>query len=106
VSADNWTTCPRCADRAQKEWDERVRAHVASYGVINANEYIEEDANIARGKPLDPETFREDYDFFFETVADEGVTVVATYSGSCRECGLGLKFQDRHLLYVNGDTRN
>lgn len=65
MSADNWTVCPRCRDRAKAEKLARAQAAVDAYGKVSAEEYA---ALVERStEPLEPkETFREDYEFYGE----------------------------------------
>jgi hypothetical protein len=66
MSADNWTTCKRCAD-AQL---------VGASAIPPARETL-------------PTTFREDYEIYG---ADKGVVKVS-YSGHCQNCGYGIDFE-------------
>lgn len=97
MSADNWSVCPRCRDRAKAEKIARAQAAVDAYGKVSAEEYA---ALVERStEPLEPkETFREDYEFY----GASGGTVTASYSGHCDVCGLGVDFQYEHPFYVEG----
>lgn len=99
MSANNWRICPRCHDQDIKEWDERVRAHSASYGIVTAEEYAAatQELSLARRLRADEETFSEYYEFYMQLV-DGVVKVFASYSGRCGKCQLSLDFKDEHNL--------
>jgi hypothetical protein len=86
VSADNWTTCPRCLQQA-KEAAKQQREEVSDlYGSVPVEEF---DRRRAELKPVDEDqyrTFREDYDIG----AYEG-RVEWEYSGFCTKCSLKAK---------------
>ena len=90
MSADNWTTCPRCKQEAQKHINAREVEVAAMYGHAPIEEFdlARENLQSLKDAPA-PITFREDCEFYG---AEEG-EVTAAYRGSCKECGLSLKFQ-------------
>lgn len=94
VSANNWTTCPRCLQGA-KEAAERERNEVSAlYGHVAMEEF---DRRRAELKPVDESayrTFREDY----HIGAYEG-HIEWEYSGSCTKCGLKAKTEGSKLFW-------
>lgn len=89
MSADNWTSCPRCAaSREAKIMKERAKLE-AAYGVVSVDVYLEMRESLEDLKKIKaPETVREDYEFW----GFEDGEVHAQYSGRCTECDLELKF--------------
>lgn len=96
MSADNWAICPRCLDRAKAASAARFQTAVDAYGKVPPDEY--ERLRSEAQTPIDEDsfqTFREDYEFYG---ASEG-TVVASYSGHCGTCNLGVDFKHEHKFY-------
>jgi chromosome condensin MukBEF complex kleisin-like MukF subunit len=96
MSADNWTTCPKCIALTEDSAEAAQRALDEQYGQVDRDAYkaLEEAARdaVAAVKVARSEqkaTFREDYEF---TGAEDGI-VTASYSGGCRTCGLRVKFE-------------
>ena len=90
MSADNWASCPRCVKRAEAARAAQVAAAGASYGKVPEQEYAAAVAAIKDVRPVDYETFREDYEIY--GAKDGAVTV--DYSGSCGTCGLSVSFKE------------
>lgn len=82
MSASNWSACPRCTARAEKE-QEAAMAKLAEAGL---------DGKFTLTITTAGNTFREDYEIYGAT---EG-TVHVGYSGSCDKCGLRLDFSHDH----------
>lgn len=72
MSADNWEVCPRCYNRALKEFED-VKAKIADLGAD-----VKKFMNIKEPSIEDYRTFREDYEFSLE----DG-KVRYSYSGAC-----------------------
>jgi hypothetical protein len=83
VSADNWTTCPRCAEQARLRFQAEDDRVAALYGKVPAAEYEAERTKLAATDFAPDETFREDYEWYIDDGYVRGV-----YSGSCSACGL------------------
>lgn len=99
MSADNWTQCPRCEENIEREWNERILRHAATYGNVDPETFMAEAAEIVKGMPKMGSNFREDYEFYM--LAEDGVVkVVASYSGYCSACDLELNFKDSHPLFT------
>lgn len=97
MSADRWTTCPRCAKRREAKLRAMREAIDAEYGHISIAEFDELRRQLTEAENTKlPETLREDYEFYG---AADGV-VTANYSNSCRECGLETKFTHEHEMNV------
>lgn len=95
MSADNWTTCPRCERRHQDKARQMRAAADEAYGSVSVAEWKQMDADaLAAGKPLEGRTFREDYEI---DGADDG-NVVVKYSGGCGVCCLSCDFRHEHLI--------
>ena len=95
MSADNWAQCPRCVKRHEKALREGAARVAEAYGKVPLEEWDRmRDWQSEAESELIRETFREDYEFYG---AEDG-EVVASYSGSCSECGLSLSFTDRHPI--------
>lgn len=97
MSADNWAECPRCL-RVRKENDDAEQARIdAAYGKVSVAEFDAMRAVLAKAMQVPvEETFREDYEF---SGVASGVLLIS-YSGSCRTCGLSLKFKREEVLDV------
>lgn len=87
MSADNWTTCPKCTADAWAAYRVEDDALTAQYGKIPPDEWKAKSDAFPVAPKLE-ETFREDYEFYG---ADEGVLSIR-YRGRCSECGTGCEF--------------
>lgn len=96
MSANNWTTCPRCERRREKEQDRLIGEADEAYGKVSAEEYRQLRQKANDGPPLVKDHFREDYELF---VIAEGVLTVI-YHGWCQDCGYGVDY--RHTQVVEG----
>jgi hypothetical protein len=99
MSADNWTTCPRCFRRARLAADEARAAVMASYGKVPLEEFDAARAALEEPDPDTYTTFREDYEFFG---ADKGV-ITASYKGACTTCGLSVSFKHEKTFWCEND---
>lgn len=97
MSADRWSHCPRCRERASAHLDNVAAQLDADYGKLPAAEWS------IRRRALDDarnslenaaETFREDYSF---SPIDTGAIHV-NYRGECIKCHLKLVFSHTHVL--------
>lgn len=96
MSADNWTTCPRCTEKEyQRIADLELRVS-EGYGVLPLEEFDALREEVRIGPRLE-ETFRENYDFYG---ADEGL-ITASYSGWCTACTLSAKFKYEYRFWPN-----
>ena len=99
MSADNWAICPRCKVRRGDRFRALDVALTESYGQVPVEEFDRLRAERDREVGTEQErTFREDYEFWM----DENGRFTATYSGGCRECGLGHKFEHVEHIDVGG----
>ena len=90
MSADSWTTCPRCTERLDETKASEARRLADAYGKVDLEEYEAMKSEIAKVQALTPnENFREDYEFYG---AEDG-EVTASYGGSCKDCGLKVSFK-------------
>ena len=89
MSADNWTTCPRCKEKAEQAQADLLSRVETDYGKVAANEYVE---LIEQTKqPVEPgRTLREDW----EIGIWKGKFFVS-YSASCEECGFSHEFEHK-----------
>lgn len=93
MSADNWTTCPRCTARREL-LAARVRV---SYGAVPLDEFIKSWESLKEDGDSDaerPMTFREGYEIY----GAETGTVTVDYRGECQKCGLLLIFKHEHVI--------
>lgn len=95
MSADNWTICPKCADKHAENIERCERELSQSYGRISSEDWLalRDDAKRQRDVPV-KETLREDYDI---GVNPNGVFEIE-YTASC-ECG--FKFSFKHEADVS-----
>lgn len=95
MSADNWTTCPKCLAEAMRAADAEREAVMALYGSIPVDEF---DAKRAALTTVDAETYctlREDYEFYG---AGEG-EICWAYTCRCTTCGLGTNVKGARRFY-------
>ena len=101
MSADNWTFCPKCKEKAEKAFAVKVKAVEDLYGKVSAGEFIKARETV-REKPKLEETFREDYTIgVFENL------FVISYSGSCTKgrtplekgCGFKVNYSYEKKVY-------
>jgi len=90
MGADNWTKCPKCADKAAKEIDGIVAAAAACYGKVSAEEYNRRntEALALKNSVFQDDTLREDY----EIGIHQGEFYVS-YGASCQVCGFTFSFK-------------
>lgn len=101
MSADNWTTCPKCVEQEKKRYDSEAKELSDSYGKISSDHFIEATKNFPIFEP-GGSTFREYYEFYG---ADTG-TLKMTYNGVCQVCGLSLILEKEYEFYPNNSTEN
>ena len=87
MSADNWTVCPQCYDKAMIPWREEAEKAQKLSGILTLEEFIE----VLDQLPEKPSvqgcfTFKEEYCFYG---AKDGV-VIWKYSGSCTKCKISV----------------
>lgn len=99
MSADNWTTCPKCRLRNQAAMEQLRRQVNAAYGVLSVAEFDALRDRYVAGIPLE-ETFREDYGFYI----DEHGVLDVSYRGSCmnENCDAVLEFHTEALMDLGG----
>lgn len=95
MSADNWTRCPRCDDRRDKEVAKKLADAKAAYGTVASDEWLQM-MNAAQGPQInvDVTTFREDYSIGLH----DGVLEIS-YTGHCKACGLKTEFKADKLIW-------
>lgn len=97
MSADNWAICPRCASKHEEHVKVLIAALDEAYGKVPVEEFdrLRSECDAEARKELE-QTFREDYEIWG---AEDGELNVS-YSGGCRECGLGHKFKHSETFHV------
>lgn len=91
MSADNWTTCPKCWQRQESAVEKVKRAF---YGTVSADEYEVLIAEArAEAKPEEETPLREDW----EIGIWDGKFEVA-YRAHCRECGWEFSFEHEEVV--------
>ena len=92
MSADNWTTCPRCEANAAKEkaalWQQAEKA----YGKATEAEYLRLTREAGEAFEL-PDSLREDY----EIGLSDGKFYV-DYRCQCGECGFEFRYRHEERL--------
>lgn len=102
MSADNWTTCPKCLAQAQSRRAGREKEIESAYGTVPLEEFKTlQEAVSATNKvnPDDYESLREDYEIFGARTG----TVSISYRGSCSNCGLLIDFKYNRPFYPNDE---
>ncbi len=86
MSANNWTTCPRCLKNEVDAAMKRTAEISASYGKVSAAEYLEM-VQLTPHVPTHNDLLREDYELGIRS----GEFSVS-YLGRCTDCGFQFKF--------------
>lgn len=100
MSADRWSSCPKCLKETQDEHDAKEKAVMDSYGKVSIEEFD------AAREALPPRpvgyvesgeyvTFREDYSF--EGVEEGDLNI--RYNGRCSTCGLSTEFREKLVFW-------
>lgn len=85
MSADNWRTCPACAEIWKRRKADAIRDAESRYGTVSAADYRMEfmaAQNLSDEPPED--TLREDWEI---GLVDDGTQFTVSYRASCDECG-------------------
>lgn len=92
MSADDWTTCPKCTEKRGQEWRHAERQAADQYGKVTPEEFTKLMEEVHQKRALaegdQPETLREDY----ELGIVKGNFWV-TYRASCTVCGFTYEFK-------------
>jgi hypothetical protein len=97
MSADNWTFCPRCREKHEKEWVEKVSIIEDLYGKIPAEEFISKREDL-KTKPELELTFREDYEI---GLGKDGKFSIS-YGGFCQICKFHFDYSYSKQVYPEG----
>lgn len=96
MSADNWTTCPKCAAKEVEEYQTKVKALKESYGKIPAEEWLREKKLVEKSRNDLEFTLREDYEWNGPDEGDYGDGFVrAIYSASCYNCDFSINIDHK-----------
>lgn len=89
MSADNWTLCPQCSIRIERENNEKMKRLYDQYGIVPLDEWKELETLTHSSLQLNELNFREDYDM---GVSKDG-TFIVSYRGRCRGCSLSFNYK-------------
>lgn len=92
MSADNWTTCPRCEKRAEADQEAKILKAGQAYGKVSEEEYyrlLEE----ARHPSTVEESLREDYG-----IGVSGNIFEVCYRCRCEDCGFTFGYKHRQTV--------
>lgn len=90
MSADQWTTCPRCLKRHEALINDLQEQADAAYGKVTLEEWKEVDAKALRARLIGtPEEFRVDHAL---TVSADGA-VSYRMAGRCTRCDLNVSLE-------------
>ena len=92
MSADNWTTCPKCKARREKEYAELVQKAGTSYGVVSPEEYQKMAQQVSMGIIKTSELGE-----YYEIGIRDGKLAIS-YFAECEECGFTFTFE--HTMEV------
>ena len=101
MSANNWSTCPRCVAANRETQRKRLAAVQKKYGKIPAEKW-EALAAEARQPMEDTESLREDYEL---GITNEGEFFVI-YRASCEYCGFKHDFKHEQMLDVSASKND
>ncbi|MFD4946998.1 hypothetical protein ACFWNT_31850 [Streptomyces sp. NPDC058409] len=95
MSANNYTTCPRCEHQHQENLRQMAVELAEAYGKLPLEEWerMRQDHEAAKQARLE-ETFREDYEFHGAETGE----VTASYRGTCSRCALSTSFEHKHQI--------
>lgn len=95
MSADNYTTCPRCERRKAAALNQKAEELAETYGKLPLEQWekLRDEHEAAKQLPV-RQTFREDYEFHGAETGE----VTASYAASCSECGLSTSFEHTHTI--------
>lgn len=96
MSADNWTFCPKCMEKHEKEWADKVKSIENLYGKIPSEEFMAKRESLKR-PPLE-QTFREDY----EIGLGKNGKFYVSYGGACTTCGFHFEYSYSQQIYSEG----
>lgn len=83
MSADNWTTCPKCKSNKEDVIKKTRLEAEKSYGKVTSDKFLSLINDISNEENKEPdETLREDY----EIGMDEGKSFSINYRASCSAC--------------------
>ena len=103
MSADNWTTCPRCKRLIdQIIWSKNEAIKLAEKS-NDLKAYKTAQAIIV---PIAKQTLSEDYEIYIDNAV--GHKLVVVYSAGCNVCGLSLKHEDSTIDFsdvVNSEPK-
>lgn len=88
MSADNWTTCPKCRAESNRIRDEKIREASKSYGKVTPEVFVEIMREAEKPVKVVNDSLREDY---CQGIDSDGQYSV-TYRACCDVCG----FEFRH----------
>ena len=102
MSADNWTRCPRCIEKAKRDHDALCIKVRESYGKVAAEEYLE-----LLERSLTMPTVEQTFSEYYELGICEDGEFYVSYSGSCSNCGFShtFKHSEQLNLSITGDKR-
>ena len=90
MSADNWTTCPKCKAAHDAAVAKAMQKAQSSYGKASQEKYAE---NLRRAQTLEltacEDTLREDYE-----IGVDGDTFAVSYCASCDRCDFTFEFRE------------
>ncbi len=95
MGADNWGTCPKCADNNRNIWERWKREAAEAYGKVSPEEYEQKRKAAEIGPDWDKETFREDYEI---GLYKDGKFRVS-YGGGCNVCGFNHEYKFEEVAY-------
>ena len=90
MSANNWTTCPKCKAAHDAAVANAMRKAQSSYGKVSQEKYA---ANLRHAQMLEltacEDTLREDYE-----IGIDGDTFEVSYRASCDRCDFRFDFRE------------
>lgn len=89
MSADHYTTCPRCKANAEKRQQELIEARVAAYGKVPQQEYEDMAIDIAAAAAVDKMGLAEDCEYGI----DANGNLSLHYSAFCRKCQFSFEYK-------------
>lgn len=99
MSANNWTTCPKCKDRAATKQAQAAMDAAEAYGKVTIAQYEHLKLQIVEAAKFDRETMREDY----ELGVDQNGRFYVDYSCSCQTCDFEFSYRHEQQLPLKAE---
>lgn len=98
MSADNWTTCPRCIINQERKIEKKTKQLNSQYGIMNKDKWLKlrEEIKALRNPTLyEIHTLREDYEI---GIGEDDNVFQIIYRCSCNNCNFKFQYKYRETV--------